>query len=177
MRIALLVLVSAALTTVATAQWQTVNVDKVTLEGTLKEGGTFTVTVDTSRPKAVSGELFGATDTPRAVVSGITVKTSNARIAFPKNAVADLANPLLQTVSVTAQGSGNLKVRFTGGEGAQNYEVEYFIEGNRLARRNVSYFERGGSQKERVVKTMSFGETAAPAQQPPPAAKAPTEQQ
>lgn len=175
MRIALLVLVSAALTTVATAQWQTVNVDKVTLEGTLKQGGTFAVTVNTDPPKAVSGELFGATDTPRAVVSGITVKTSNARIAFPKNAVTDLANPLLQTVSVTAQGSGNLKVRFTGGEGAQNYEVEYFIEGNRLARRNVSYFERGGSQKERVVKTMSFGETAAPAQQPPPATKAPVD--
>ena len=157
-------------------QWEVVNVDKVILEGTVKGGGTFTVTVDTDRPKAVSGEFFGAIDAPRAVVSGITVKTSNARIAFPKQAVTDLANPLLQTVSVTAQGSANLKVRFTGGEGAQNYEVEYFIEGNRLARRNVSYFERGGTQKDRIVKTLSFGEGATAQQQPADSAKAPADQ-
>ena len=145
-------------------EWQVVNVNKVTVEGTLKEGGTFVVTVDTDHPKGASGELFGTTDTPRAVVSGIIVRTSNARIAFPKQAVADLANPLLQTVSITAQSAGNLKLRFTGGEGAQNYEVEYFIEGNRLARRNLSYFERGAAQKDRVVKTMSFSEAGAPTQ-------------
>jgi len=34
--------------------------------------------------------------------------------------------------------------------------VEYFIEGNRLVRRNVSYFERGGEQSGRVIKTMNF---------------------
>jgi len=55
-------------------------------------------------------------------------------------------------------------LRFTGGEGAQNYEVEYFIEGNRLVRRNVSYFERGGGEKGRVVKTMSFGPAGEPTQ-------------
>ncbi|HJT45638.1 MAG TPA: hypothetical protein VJ721_05125 [Chthoniobacterales bacterium] len=162
--IAFLLMLSAA--TAWADQWQVVNVDKVTLEGTLKEGGTFVVTVDTDRPRKISGELFGATETPRAVVSGITVKTSNARIAFSKQSVTDLANPLLQTLSVTAQGSGNLKLRFTGGEGAQNYEVEYFVEGDRLARRNVSYFERGGTQKDRVVKTMTFGEAGAVPQQP-----------
>lgn len=172
--IAILLLLFAS--TAFADQWEVVNVDKVTLEGTLKEGGTFAVTVDTDRPKAVSGELFGATETPRTVVSGITVKTSNARIAFPKQAVTDLANPLLQTVSVTAQGSGNLKVRFTGGEGAQNYEVEYFIESNRLARRNVSYFERGGAQKDRVVKTMTFGPAGEMTQQASAPAKVPADQ-
>jgi hypothetical protein len=67
-----------------------------------------------------------------------------------------LANPLLQTVSITSQPSGDLKLRFTGGEGATNYEVEYFIEGNRLVQRTVSYFERGVEQKDRVIKTMFF---------------------
>lgn len=137
-------------------QWQVVNVDKVTLEGTLKDGGTFSVTVDSDTPKAVSGELFGATDAPRAVVSGITVKTSNARISFPKQAFVDLANPLLNTTSITSQGPSNLRLRFTGGEGAQNYEAEYFIEGDRLVRRTVSYFDRGGKEKGRVVKTTNF---------------------
>jgi hypothetical protein len=162
--IAILVLLFGA--TAFAQQWQVVNVNKVTLEGTLKQGGTFAVTVDTDEPKAVSGELFGAAELPRSVVSGITVKTSNTRIAFPKQAVTDLANPLLQTVSVTAQGTGNLKLRFTGGEGAENYEVEYFVEGNRLVRRDLSYFERGGGQKERVVKTMTFGPAGETTQQP-----------
>ncbi len=137
-------------------QWQVVNVDKVTLEGTLKEGGAFVVTVDSDSPKQDGGEYFGATESPRAVVSGVIVKTDNARIAFPKQAFVDLANPLLQTTSITGQGNGNLKIRFTGGEGATNYEVEYFVEGNRLVRRTVSYFERGVEQKDRVVKTTNF---------------------
>lgn len=158
MRIAFsfLFLLAAALTTARADQWQVVTVNKVTLEGTLKDGGTFSVTVDSDAPKPVSGEFFGATETPRAVVSGITVKTSGARISFPKQALSDLANPLLQTVSVTSQGSANLRLRFTGGEGAANYEVEYFIEGNRLVRRTVSYFERGTEQKDRVIKTTTF---------------------
>jgi hypothetical protein len=100
------------------------------------------------------------------VVSGITVKTTGARISFPKQAFVDLANPLLQTTSVTSQGANNLKVRFTGGEGAQNYEVEYFIEGNKLVRRNVSYFERGGKESGRVIKTMTFGPAGETTQQP-----------
>jgi hypothetical protein len=137
-------------------QWQVVTVNKVTLEGTLKDGGTFAVTVDSDTPKVTSGEFFGATDAPRAAVSGITVKTSNARIAFPKQAFVDLANPLLQTVSITSQPSGDLKLRFTGGEGEAGYEVEYFIQANRLVKRNVSYFERGGDEKSRVIKTMTF---------------------
>ncbi|HST31797.1 MAG TPA: hypothetical protein VLK27_13270 [Chthoniobacterales bacterium] len=157
------------LATTAVAQWQVVNVNKVTLEGTLKGGGNFVVRVDSDSPRTTSGEYFGATDAPRAVVSGVTVKTDNARIAFPKQAFVDLANPLLQTTSITGQGSGNLKVRFTGGEGATNYEVEYFIEGNRLVRRTVSYFERGGAQKDRVVKTTNFSEKGLPeAAQPSP---------
>ena len=156
MRIAFVILFAAALATARADQWQVVNVDKVTLEGTSKDGGTFAVTVDSDTPKPVSGEFFGATEAPRAVVSGITVKTSGARIAFPKQAILDLANPLLSTVSITSGEAGNLKLRFTGGEGATNYEVEYFIEGNRLVRRTVSYFERGETQKDRVIKTTTF---------------------
>ena len=140
----------------ARAQWQVVTLNRVTLEGTLKDGGAFEVRVDSDTPKQTSGEYFGATDAPGSVVSGIILKTSGARIAFPKQAFVDLANPLLQTVSITNQGPGNLKLRFTGGEGATNYEVEYFIEGNRLVRRTVSYFERGGEKRDRVIKTMNF---------------------
>ena len=151
--IAVAFLASAA---TALAQWQTVNVNKVTLEGTLKDGGTFEVKVDSDVPKGASGEFFGATETPKSVVSGIIVKTQSGRIAFPKQAFVDLANPLLQTTSVTSQGASNLKLRFTGGEGAQNYEVEYFIEGNRLVKRDLSYFERGGQDKGRIVKTTNF---------------------
>jgi hypothetical protein len=156
MRIAFLILFAGLLTTASADQWQVVTVNKVTLEGTLKDGGTFAVTVDSDAPKAASGEFFGTTGSPRAVVSGVTVKTSNARIAFPKQAFGDLANPLLSTLSITSQGAGSLKLRFTGGEGAQNYEVEYFIEGDRLGRRTVSFFERGGEKKDRVVNTMTF---------------------
>ena len=140
----------------AFAQWQVVTLNRVTLEGTLKDGGAFEVRVDSDTPKETSGEYFGATDAPQAVISGIIVKAPGGRIAFPKQAFVDLANPLLQTVSMTSQGSSNLKLRFTGGEGATNYEVEYFIEGNRLVRRTVSYFERGETQKDRVIKTMNF---------------------
>lgn len=166
MRIAFVILFTAALTTVHADQWQVVNVDKVTLEGTLKDGGTFEVKVDSDPPKEAVGELFGTTDAARAVVSEITVKAPGGRVAFPKQAFLDLANPLLQTVSITSQGSGNLKLRFSGGEGETNYEVEYFIEGNRLVRRNVSFFERGGEKKDRVVKTMNFGSTGEATQQP-----------
>src|SRR5438132_8933430 len=157
MRIDFLILFEAILTTARADQWQVVTVNRVTLEGTLKEGGAFEVRVDSDAPKETA-EYFGATDThaPRAVVSGITVKSPGGRIAFPKKAFVDLANPLLQTLSITSQGSGNLKLRFTGGEGAQNYEAEYFIEGNRLVRRTVSYFERGGGEKGRIVKTTNF---------------------
>jgi len=140
----------------AFAQWQVVTLNRVTLEGTLKDGGAFEVRVDSDTPKETSGEYFGATDAPQAVISGIIVKGPGGRIAFPKQAFVDLANPLLQTVSMTSQGSSNLKLRFTGGQGATNYEVEYFIEGNRLVRRTVSYFERGETQKDRVIKTMNF---------------------
>ena len=146
----------AMLAATAVAQWQVVTLNRVTLEGTLKDGGAFEVRVDSDAPRETAGEFFGATEAPRAVVSGIIVKTPGGKVAFPKQAFVDLANPLLQTVSVTSQGSSNLKLRFTGGEGAQNYEVEYFIEGNRLVRRDVSYFERGGAEKGRVIKTTNF---------------------
>jgi hypothetical protein len=155
MRIAFLVLFASTATTLAD-QWQVVTVNRVTLEGTLKDGGPFEVRVDSDTPKQTAGEYFGATDAPRSVVSGIIVKAAGGRIAFPKQACVDLANPLLQTVSITSQPSGNLKLRFTGGEGATNYEVEYFIEGNKLVRRTVSYFERGAEQKDRVIKTTNF---------------------
>jgi hypothetical protein len=142
----------------ALAQWQVVTLNRVTLEGTLKGGGPFEVRVDADVPKQASGEFFGATEAPRSVVSGVIVKAASGKVSFPREAFADLANPLLQTVSVTSQGSNNLKLRFTGGEGAQNYEVEYLIEGNKLVKRDVNYFERGGSEKSRVIKTMSFSE-------------------
>src|SRR2546430_13545573 len=96
----------------AFAQWQVVTLNRVTLEGTLKGGGAFEVRIDSDTPKEASGEYFGATDAPRAVVSGVIVKSAEGRIAFPKNAFGDLANPLLQTVSITSQGT-NLKLRFT----------------------------------------------------------------
>jgi hypothetical protein len=156
MRIAFLILFAAILTTARADQWQVVTVNRVTLEGDLKEGGAFEVRVDSDTPKQTSGDYFGATDAPRSVVSGIIIKTSSVRIAFPKQAFADLANPLLQTVSITSQPSGDLKLRFTGGEGTEGYEVEYFIQSNRLVKRTVSYFERGGDEKSRVIKTMTF---------------------
>lgn len=161
--IAILFVVFAA---TAFAQWQVVTLNRIALEGTLKDGGAFEVRVDSDSPKETASEFFGATETPRSVVSGIIVKTPAGRAAFPKQAFVDLANPLLQTVSVTSQGSSSLKLRFTGGEGAQNYEVEYFIEGNRLVKRNVSFFERGGQEKGRVIKTMSFGPAGEATQQP-----------
>ena len=173
----LIAILFMALGATALAQWQVVTLNRVTLEGTLKDGGAFEVRVDSDAPKGASGEFFGATEEPRAVVSGIIVKTQGGRIAFPKQAFVDLANPLLQTVSITSQGSANLKLRFTGGEGATNYEVEYFIEGNRLVKRNVSFFERGGEKSDRVIKTMSFSEKGSPQSSQGPAQPRPQGQE
>jgi hypothetical protein len=44
--------------------------------------------------------------------------------------------------------------------------VEYFIEGNKLVKRNVSFFKRGGKENGRIVKTMTFGPAGEVTQQP-----------
>ena len=123
----------------------------------MKEGSDFEVRIELQEPKEASGNYFGATGHPRSVVSDIMLKVAGKKIAFPDAAFADLANALLQTVSITSQPSGDVKLRFTGGEGDTNYEVEYFIQSGRLLQRIVSYFEAaptGG--KARVLKTTTF---------------------
>jgi len=143
--------------TSAAESWQVVTVNKVSLEGTLKEGTEFEVRIESTKPKEPSGNYFGTVDRPRSVLSEITVKLGGKKISFPKQAFSDLANALLQTVSTTSQPSGELKLRFTGGDGPTSYEAEYFIESNRLVKRTISYFEVAtGSEKNRVVKTTTF---------------------
>jgi hypothetical protein len=141
----------------AAEPWQVVRVNKISLEGTLKEGTDFEVRVESKKAKESSGNYFGATDQPASVVSEITVKLSGDKISFPKEAFGDLANALLQTLSITSQPSGEVRLRFSGGEGATGYEAEYFIESKRLVKRTVSYFENSGAgEKSRVVKTTNF---------------------
>ena len=48
----------AMLAAAATAQWQSVNVNKVTLEGTMKDGGTFEVKVDSDVPKQIPANIL-----------------------------------------------------------------------------------------------------------------------
>jgi len=140
----------------AAEPWQVVTVNRASLEGTLKDGTEFEVRVESQEPKEAAANYFGATGKPRSVVSDIIMKVGGKRISFPDPSFNDLADALLQTLSITSQSSGEVKLRFTGGEGDASYEVEYFIEGNRLVRRTVSYFERGAEQKDRVIKTMTF---------------------
>ena len=147
----------AALATHAAEPWQVVTVTKVSLEGTLKEGTEFEVRIESKKPKELSGSYFGATDQPGSVVSEITVKLGGETISFPKQAFSDLANALLQTVSITSNPSGEARLRFTGGTGSTSYEAEYFIEPKRLAKRVISYFEATtGGEKSRVLKTTTF---------------------
>jgi hypothetical protein len=137
--------------------WQVVKVNKISLEGVLKEGTEFEVRIESKKAKESSGNYFGATDQPAFVVSEITVKLSGDKISFPKDAFADLANPLLQTASITSQPSGEVRLRFSGGEGATGYEAEYFMDSKRLLKRTVSYFEiTAAGEKSRVVKTTNF---------------------
>jgi hypothetical protein len=141
----------------AAEPWQVVNVNRILLEGTLKEGSDFEVRIELQEPKETSGNYFGASGHPRSVVSDIMLKVAGKKIAFPEAAFADLANALLQTVSITSQPSGDVKLRFTGGEGDASYEVEYFIQSGRLLQRSLSYFETPATgTKARVVKTTTF---------------------
>ncbi len=141
----------------AAPSWQVVTINKVSLEGTLKEGTAFEINIEARKPKALQGDYFGSVGQPGSVLAEITVKLGGEKMSFPKQAFNDLANPLLQTVSVTSQPSGELRLRFTGGDGSATYEAEYFIQSNRLAKRSISYFEASaGGKKREVVKTTTF---------------------
>ncbi len=147
----------ATLVTNAAEPWQVVTVWKVSLEGTLKEGTEFEVRIESKKPKELSGSYFGTTDQPGSVVSEMTVKLGGEEISIPKQAFSDLANAKLQTVSMTSSPSGEVRLRFTGGDGSTSYEAEYFIEPKRLVKRVISYFEATtGGEKGRVVKTTTF---------------------
>jgi hypothetical protein len=137
--------------------WQVVTVNRLALEGTLKDGTEFEVRVESQEPKEQSAAYVGATGTPRAVISDFTMKLAGKKVSFPDSAFNDLANPLLQTVSITSQPSGAIKLRFTGGEGEASYEAEYLVQSGRLAQRTLSYFEAGANgEKGRIVKTATF---------------------
>jgi hypothetical protein len=140
-----------------TEPWQVVAINSVSLRGTLREGTPFEVNIEAKKPKALRGNYFGSVDQPSSVVAELTVKLSGEKISFPKQAFDDLANASLQTVSVTSKPSGELRLRFTGGDEATRYEAQYFIQSNRLVKRLVSYFEATPEGKKRdVVKTTTF---------------------
>jgi hypothetical protein len=146
----------AAMPTKAAEPWQVVTVNKVSLEGTLSGGSKFEVNVESSKPKTLEANYVGAAGQPAAAVSEITVKLGGEKISFPKQAFGDLANAKLQTVSVTSQPSGEVRLRFSGGEAPGTYEVEFFIQGNRLTKRSLSSFEAATGGKHEVVKTTTF---------------------
>jgi hypothetical protein len=137
--------------------WQVVTVDKVSLEGTLKTGTKFEVNIESDKPKPEQNYLGAAAGAAVSAVSEITVKMGGEKISFPKAAFVDLANAKLQTVSLTSQPSGEVRLRFTGGDAPTTYEAAYFIVANRLAKRSISYFEpTAGGTKHEVIKTTTF---------------------
>jgi len=141
----------------AEGPWQVVTINQVSWVGNLKGGAEFEVHIEAKKPKASRAEYFGAVEQPESVVSEITVKIEGRKISFPKPAFEDLANPLLQTMSVTSQPTGEVKLRFLGGNSAATFEVEYLIESARLTQRTLKYFEGGaGAEKHEVVKTTTF---------------------
>jgi hypothetical protein len=140
-----------------TEPWQVVVINSVSLHGFLKQGTPFEVNIEAKKPKVVRGNYFGSVEQPSSVVTEIVVKLGGKKISFPKEAFEDLANASLQTVSVTSRPSGELKVRFTGGEEASRYEAEYFIQSDRLVKRLVSYVEAtADGKKQLMVKTTTF---------------------
>jgi hypothetical protein len=136
--------------------WQVVRINEVTWVGLVKEGDEFEVHIETKKPKDAHGPYFGSVDQPDSAVTEIIVKVDGDKIRFPKPAVEDLANPLLQTLSVTSQPTGEVKVRFLGGNGAATYEVEFFLETGKLTKRTVKYFEAKDGKKQEVIKDMTF---------------------
>lgn len=154
---AALVISCALFVAQAAEPWQVVNVSETSLAGTLKDGTEFEVRIEARKPKEPRNGYFGAADQPELVVAEIVVKVGRKKTSFPSQAFDDLANPLLQTVSVTSQPSGEVKLRFTGGDRAPTYEVEYFVQSDRLTRREVTFFETmpDGAKRE-VVKTTTF---------------------
>jgi hypothetical protein len=142
----------------ATAQpWQVVSINEMSLAGILKEGAEFEVRIEARKPKDARDDYFGATDQPALAVAEIMVKVGGKKASFPPQAFQDLANPLLQTVSVTSQPSGELKLRFTGGQGSPSYEVEYFVQAGRLIKRDVKTFQVAtDGVKREVIKTTNF---------------------
>lgn len=141
----------------AAEPWQVVTINEVTWVGKLKSGTDFEVRIEARKPKDPRDDFVGTVNQPESAVTEIMVKAGGEKIKFPKLAFEDLANPLLQTLSATSQPSGELKVRFLGGESATTYEVEYLIQSNKLATRTVKYFETTATgEKNQVVKTMDF---------------------
>jgi hypothetical protein len=141
----------------AAEPWQVVTINAVTWVGKLKGGADFEVRIEARKPKDSRADYIGAGEQPELAVAEITVKAGDEKIKFPKLAFEDLANPLLQTLSATSQPSGELKVRFLGGESAATYEVEYLIQSKKLTTRTVKYFETTATgEKNQVVKTMDF---------------------
>jgi hypothetical protein len=138
----------------AAEPWQVVSINEVTWVGSLKGGGDFHVHIEAKKPKE-GREYFGAVNEPEVAVAEITVK-ADGKVSFPKPAFEDLANPLLQTLSVTSQPSGEVKLRFLGGDAGATYEVEYFIESGRLVKRTLKYFATKDGKKQEVIKEMTF---------------------
>jgi hypothetical protein len=136
--------------------WQVVTINEVTWVGSLRGGDEFEVHIETKKPKDSRNPYFGSIDQPDSAVTEITVKADGDKIRFPKPAVEDLANPLLQTLSVTSQPAGEIKVRFLGGNSAATYEVEFFIQSGKLTKRTVKYFEAKDGKKQEVIKDMTF---------------------
>ena len=141
----------------AAEPWQVVTVNRASFEGTLKEGTEFELRIESQEPKEASATYAGVTGKPRSVVSDIMLKLGGKKVSFPDTSFNDLVNPLLQTVSLTSQSSGEVKLRFTGGEGDGSYEVEYLIQSGRLAERRLGSFETDPKgERARVVKTDTF---------------------
>ena len=136
--------------------WQVVRINEVTWVGLVKEGDEFEVHIETKKPKDAHGPYFGAVEPPESAVTEIMVKVDGDKIRFPKPAVEDLANPLLQTLSVTSQPTGEVKVRFLGGISAATYEVEFFLQAGKLTKRTVKFCEAKDGKKEEVIKDMTF---------------------
>ena len=152
------VIIAALLAGGAAAQsWQVVTINEMSLAGPLKEGTEFEVRIEARKPKELRDDYFGTVDQPASVIAEIVVRVGGKKTPFPKEAFEDLANPLLQTVSLTSQPSGEVKLRFTGGTRPPTYEVEYFVQDDRLTKRTVKVFEAGpDGVKREVIKTMTF---------------------
>jgi hypothetical protein len=131
--------------------------DSVSVAGHTGDGLRFSVTMEArafgDSGRATKGRVksFLGVDEgdPLTVVSRCEVTIGGRSAPVPTRAIADLANPILTTMSVSGSGS-KLTVSFHGGDGAGAYEAKLEFTEGALRSREIGEFDSDGEWVTRL---------------------------